>query len=199
MKLMIAMAATIGANTWASQPSRAAQHQVTVCIEQPPDAIDLPRAELMASKMFAPIGVKLGWRSQRSCPAGDAIRIRISVRTSANESPGALAYAQPYEGVHIVVFYDRINRQVSANLRAPVLAHVLVHEITHILESIDRHAESGVMKAHWTEADYAQMRVKPLPFTDWDVELIHKGLESRGARLAARNAAAEIPSQNRVR
>jgi len=98
------------------------------------------------------------------------------------------------------VFYDRINHLVGGDLRTPaLLAHVLVHEITHVLEGVDRHSETGVMKALWTEADYVQMRAKPLPFTDWDIQLIHKGLESRGARLAAANVAAEIPAPQQVR
>lgn len=189
----MAAAATIGANTWAAQPNRAAQQEVTVCIERPPSARDLPRAELLAAKMFAPIGVKLHWRPEGSCHTEDAIRIGISVKTPADESPGALAYAMAYEGVHIVVFYDRIRGSVGDDLRTPVLAHVLVHEITHVLQNIDRHSESGVMKAHWTEDDFAQMRVKPLPFTGWDIELIQHGLESRRLRVAARNVTAQIP------
>jgi hypothetical protein len=42
-------------------------------------------------------------------------------------------------------------------LRPPtfVLAHVLVHEITHILQGIDRHSESGVMKS---PGDYVSHR-----------------------------------------
>jgi hypothetical protein len=200
MKIMIAitMAGTIGVSTWAAQPSRAEEHKVSVCIEHTPAAHYLPRAELIASKMFAPIGVKLVWRLQHSCPAGDTIQVRISVKTPANEFPGVLARALPYEGVHIVVFYDRINHSAGGDVCALVLAHVLVHEITHVLESIDRHSESGVMKAHWTDADYARMRAKPLPFTGWDIQLIHKGLESRGVRLAERNVTAEIPSSEQL-
>jgi hypothetical protein len=199
MTIAIAMATTIGVNSWgANQPSRAAGHRVIVCTELPPAASDLPRAELIASKMFASTGVKLNWRLQASCPPGDIIQIGISVKSPANEFPGALAYALPYEGVHIVVFYDRISRLASGELRADVLAHVLVHEITHVLEGIDRHSESGVMKAHWTDADYIQMRAKPLPFSDWDIHLIHEGLESRGARLAARRLTAEVPSLERL-
>jgi hypothetical protein len=56
---------------------------------------------------------------------------------------------------------------------------VLVHEITHILEGIDRHSETGVMKAHWTEAEIAQMPLKPLCFTAYDVSLIQSGITVR--------------------
>ena len=187
--MAIAMAAAIGGNTWAAERSAASEHSVTVCIEQPPEAAGLPSAEHRASQMFASIGVKLDWRLGHSCPAGDGIRIGLSMQTAAKDFPGALAYAAPYEGVHVVVFYDRIKRSVSTDLRAAVLAHVLVHEITHILEGIDRHSESGVMKAHWSEPDYAAMRNKPLPFADEDVQLIDSGLATRGVRLAARNGA----------
>jgi len=197
MKISIAvtMVAAVCANTWAARPIRAAESEVTVCIAQPASAHDLPHAELLASKMFEPVSVKLDWR--HSCQVGDAVRIELSTDTSDTEHPGALAFALPYEGVHIVVFYDRINRSVGADLRSLVLAHVLVHEITHVLEGVDRHSETGVMKAHWTGTDYAQMRHKPLSFTDWDIQLIHKGLESRRVRLATRNVLAEIPSAER--
>jgi len=201
MKITIAITLAIitGANTWAVQPSRAPEHKVTVCIAQEPAAYYLPRAEVMASKMFAPIGVRLNWRLQHTCPAGDTIQIGISVKTSANEFPGTLAHALPYEGIHIVVFYDRINHSVSGDPCAAVLlAHVLVHEITHVLEGVDRHSETGVMKAQWIPADYTQMRAKPLPFTDWDIQLIHEGIESRAARLAA-NVTPEMASTAQFR
>ena len=63
-----------------------------------------------------------------------------------------------------------------------VLAHVLVHEITHILQGLSRHSESGVMKARWDSQDFAQMSWKPLPFTAEDVDLIQRGLAARDAR-----------------
>jgi hypothetical protein len=50
-----------------------------------------------------------------------------------------------------------------------VLAHVLVHEVTHILQGFPRHSESGVMKAHWDSQNFAQMTWQPLPFTDDDI------------------------------
>ena len=92
--------------------------------------------------------------------------------------PGALAYALPYEGVHIRVFYDRVERVVPG-LTAVVLAHVLVHETTHILEGIYRHSDSGVMKAAWTKQDHLQMQVEALSFAPEDVKLIRLGLASR--------------------
>ena len=59
-----------------------------------------------------------------------------------------------------------------------LLAHVLVHEITHILQGITRHSETGIMKAHWTPEDYEEMQLRPLSFTRKDIELIQIGLAS---------------------
>ena len=58
---------------------------------------------------------------------------------------------------------------------AVVLAHVLVHEITHILQGVNRHSDRR-LKAHWTPEDYRAMASKPLPFTPVDVQLIRLGL-----------------------
>ena len=93
--------------------------------------------------------------------------------------PGALAFAKVYEGVHITVFWNRIERQPRFAPPVVVLAHVLVHEITHILQGVNRHSESGVMKSRWTAEDHRAMASKPLPFTPLDVELIQHGLDSR--------------------
>jgi hypothetical protein len=54
----------------------------------------------------------------------------------------------------------------------------MVHEITHIQQGVDRHSNSGVMKARWTDKDYAAMAWKPLPFTPEDILLIHLGFRS---------------------
>jgi hypothetical protein len=147
----------------------------------------LARAEGLAGQMFAVAGVRINWRSGR--PSGDAITVGMSDVPSAYH-PEALAFALPYEGVHITVFYDRIRKRIAPDLAATLLAHVLVHEITHSLQGIDRHSETGVMKAHWSSNDYTQMRARPLPFTDFDVELIQQGLASRDVRLAAWNQVA---------
>jgi hypothetical protein len=142
------------------------------------------RARTIATQMFAGIGVAIEWRPADSCPAG-ALRISHSTSTPAKLMPGALAYALPYEGTHIVVFYDRVQAAVEPTRVPALLAHVLAHEVTHILEGTTRHSAEGVLKAHWTEDDYSQMCWKPLKFADEDVVLIHNGLERRAARRKA--------------
>jgi hypothetical protein len=86
-----------------------------------------------------------------------------------------MAYAMPYleGGTRIYVFVDRVAAMVPAGRVGTLLGHVLVHEITHGLEGISRHSPRGVMKAHWDTPDFRAMEVRPLPFDEQDVLLIH--------------------------
>ena len=168
--------------------AQADERTVTVCIESR-TVQESVIAQAIAGKMFADIRVRIDWRQESKCPAGQDGIIHISLKTSvpANHYPGALAIALPYEGVHIQVFIDRVRKMVDPIRKmtdptsvAPLLAHVLAHEITHILQRINRHSECGVMKARWGQKDYGEMAWKPLNFTDVDVRLIHLGFACPG-------------------
>ena len=152
-----------------SEPDR----EVTVCVSgQDPRLLPgaLQFAESYASRMFSSIDVTIRWKpGLRNCPA-QSIIIEMSYHAPTTLQPGALAAAQPFEGVHICVFYDRIARSHDKSLVATVLAHVFAHEITHILQGLDRHSPVGVMKPSWSQRDFAAMRSKPLEFADADVE-----------------------------
>ena len=144
----------------------------------------LLRAQSVASGTFATAGVRINWRTglAKASEPERPILIDITSNTPEKFFPGALAYAHVFDGVHIRVFYDRVeNAFPYAN--ATLLAHVLVHEITHVVEGTDRHSEEGVMKAQWTADDLVQMLYKPLLFDPQDVLLLRKGLANRG-RLA---------------
>jgi len=171
MTIAILTAATCGA--------RDGQRIVAVCMDTTPTS-QVVRAEAQATAMFAAIGVKLDWRCRNSTPPKPIV-ISLAARTPENRKDGELAYALPYEGTHIVILYDRV-RKMQPNQVPAVLAHVLVHELTHILQGFPRHSESGVMKAQWDSQDVAQMTWKPLPFTDDDIDLIQRGLDARDAR-----------------
>jgi hypothetical protein len=88
----------------------------------------------------------------------------------------------PFEGTRIIIFYDRVKRTVEPPVVPHLLAQVLAHEIAHILEGIDHHSNSGLMKAHWDLRDQDRMYREPLPFTDFDAAMIHRGLEERESR-----------------
>jgi hypothetical protein len=87
--------------------------------------------------------------------------------------PKALAHAFPFGQSRIVVFYDRVKALGVPRL----LGYVLVHEITHILQGTNEHTKEGIMKSHWDENDYANMRRERLTFTERDVLMIQNGLK----------------------
>ena len=113
--------------------------------------------------------------------------VDLTSNTPSTLAPGALAYAQVYEGVHIRVFWDRVQNAVrgASPLCTFLLAHVMAHEIVHVLECINRHSENGLMKASWTKEDIEGMCVHPLPLAAEDVQLIHQGLLKRAAQQVA--------------
>lgn len=142
------------------------------------------RTKDLAGRMLAAVGVQVAWRVGEPKPAaagGLAVGIRFSDAAPADRQRGVLARAHPFGGgVHsITVFQDRVQAIAAASGVEvfKVTAHVLVHEIAHVLERIDRHSDTGVMKAHWTLADYQAMARKPLPFDEEDIAWIHRALE----------------------
>ena|ERR1035438_5962175 len=104
----------------------------------------------------------------------------------SGEHCGPMAYAHLYEAVHVIVLFDRIQRKANdpAHLYT-LLAHVMTHEITHLLQGISRHSATGVMKARWGAKDVANMANNPLPFTPEDIDLIQCGLVRRAAGSAS--------------
>ena len=179
MKLaaMALMTAMMGVGAAPERPQR----ELTVYLREnarlPPE-VRAPALHL-ANKMFSTIGIRLNRRSGE--PPRTPSKRHIAIELTADNPPhllqGALGASMPFEGVHIRVFYDRIRS--NAVPRGVLLAHVLVHEIAHMLQGTDRHSDSGIMKAVWTHQDHLQMREGALSFTPGDVELIHRGLASR--------------------
>ena len=145
--------------------------QVTVYFN---DRADVPfdvqgEAKAVAQGMFASIGITIHWRagSPSEWDKG-VIVIEMATGTPATRLPGAMAYALPYEGVHIVIFWDRIKDDSDCR---KVLARVMVHEITHVLQGTSHHPDEGIMKAHWNSFEARTLR-----FTAGDVELDRKSV-----------------------
>lgn len=167
----------------------ATPRSANIYLEHPPHKLaDLEMAKLMASRIFSDIGVNLVWvqsQTERSSAYKNTIVIHVSVDTPAELSPRALALAYPYEGTQIRVFYDRVRQMVPPNLVPALLAHVMAHEIAHVLEGTDVHSDSGIMKSRWVARDYAQMSRGNLTFTEFDKSLIYRGLQNRNQELTA--------------
>jgi hypothetical protein len=168
--------AMLSASIWARDSEHSTGCGLVVYSDNVP-RVDVHEAHVLASKILASAGVTIDWRNRPPRAAGNSIQINLQDQTPANEFPGALAKSFPFGGTHVVVFYDRIKRDFPESARGIVLAHVLAHEIIHMLIGSNWHAESGVMKAYWTREDYIRMIYKPLPFTTADLSLISEGLK----------------------
>lgn len=154
--------------------------KLRVCVNSSTDVpmFVLAHADAITSQMLSTAGVAVEWDSAARpvCQGLQQIRpvvIDFAANKPPGEHPGAMSYARPYEGVHIVVMCDRIEKSAYGSIPACIfLAHVMTHEISHILQRISRHSLTGVMKAHWDAHDFAQMAYRPLPFAPEDVDLI---------------------------
>jgi hypothetical protein len=184
IRAIVTIAGFVGARAWGEE-APAPEHSLTVCLDS--DRREANLARVAASQVFRGIGVSIEWqRYGDSCPvATGAIAISLSYDTPRNQHQGALAYALPYEGAHIVVFCDRV-RESTEPARVPcLLAYVIVHEIAHILQGVKRHSARGIMKAKWDHGDYFNIVRNSLRFAEEDVDLIHRGMDWRQSHVTS--------------
>jgi hypothetical protein len=140
-------------------------------------------------RVLASAGISIAWHLGPANYHGPAevIEADIVEQPNADFKPGALAFATlgVRTGIRIEIFGNRVRASNGDSAVPPILGHVLAHEITHVLEGVDRHSESGVMKAHWDALDYQSMRYAPLPFAEEDIRLLHRWSASRNRTLVA--------------
>ena len=185
--LLVVLPASAGNPALATSAQAAGKTRVCVNSSTYTAASALTRAKIITSRMFLTAGVALEWQSIgtaacRGSQQTQTVILDFSTDTPPSEHFGAMAYALPYEAVHIVVLFDRIQRSAGGPTQlSALLAHVMTHEITHLLQGISRHTATGVMKAHWDAKDVADMAQDPLPFASEDIDLIQRGLVRRAA------------------
>jgi hypothetical protein len=179
----------IGMAMAAALSVRAGECNVAVYVHSsfPMSSTALSTAELRASAMFREIGVDMRWKEggARAAAVHASCGIPIMVEIESFAGPqfpkDALAYAHPYSesGTRIHVFMNRIADSRRPQFTIVLLAYVLAHEITHVLERVNRHSEEGVLKAHWNSQDFFLMQSKGLRFDPMDVALIHDAIVKR--------------------
>jgi hypothetical protein len=170
---------------------------VSVCLSGADDLYTVSRAETLASTMLRGAGASVEFHGENSrfCRRdnGQALTITFVSRLPPGLARGTLASAWPYEGSHIAIYYDQLPPE-----RTYILAHILVHEIAHMLEGTIRHSDFGVMNANWSRAEVAQMRFRNLPFTELDKMLIQAGITPSSHRHVSSSASA-IPQYHAER
>lgn len=143
------------------------------------------QTRILADRMLAAAGVRVEWRAgaPKEDPApGLVIKVQFAGANKVPDFLGALAHAYVFgRGVrNITVFHHRL-RATAASAGVEdyrLTAHVLAHEIVHVLQRIDRHSDSGLMKARWTHADLVIMSRKTLPITQEDVKFMRLGIDA---------------------
>jgi hypothetical protein len=151
-------------------------------------ASEMTSAQSSAAAMLAGIGIQVRWAEAPSACSIAPIRIRV-VDWLVNRPPDEMAYARPFAigAKLIVVEYEHIKRTAARarGLEPKLLAHVLVHELVHVLTGGAGHSRAGVMKAHWGPADCQEMLRGSLPFTAADAVLARAGAERLAATVTA--------------
>jgi hypothetical protein len=148
----------------------------------------LLQAKMTASRIFGGIGIAVLWQARPKHPsstkAAAIIDMQLDDKVSGNFHPGAMAYATPFRssGIRIHVFCDRVLKMASGEFAAPLLGHVMAHEIAHVLEGSNRHSAEGVMKGRWDSQDYQRMTRQTLRFDATDAALIQAALKRRVVR-----------------
>ena len=139
------------------------------------------QARQMAAQMFAGAGFALEWCERaKSCRDWEhRLIVTLEAEADSGVRPGVMAKAFPFGQRNVRIFLDRVRQVVNPLRQAALLAHVLAHEITHLLQGCDRHSRTGVMKARWEEADIAAMQRSPLELEAHDIHLIRMGLGDR--------------------
>lgn len=143
----------------------------------------------LVSGIFQSIGITVDWHTGtpgQISSAGPRFRIRVVQFAPASAPPDALASTALATGA-ITLYEDRVRERLR---RAPgaaarvASAYVLAHELAHAMQGIARHSDGGILKAQWSNDDFAAMIFRRLKFTDHDVELIRGGLDAIGQRPA---------------
>jgi hypothetical protein len=154
---------------------------VTVCLAANGLALTAG-ATSITSSVFRKAGVMIEWQcsgTRVSVGPRTSLRIELVEGTPKGRLPGVLAISHPYARCEkgITVFYDRVRSLAhGTNHESALLGYVLAHEIAHVIQGIDRHSDTGVMKARWTEEDQAVMFQGRLGFEEHDVRLMRQGL-----------------------
>jgi hypothetical protein len=197
-KLALAVLMTASASSATEKP---AEVHIYVRGAQHVDLLMTHGAQRQAAEMLRSAGIRVVWKSGQPDNAGCCKpEVVLEYETTADRAPGVMGYAFPNGngrgGVKILY------RRIVAKRRRPekVLAHVIVHEVTHMLQGIARHSDSGIMKALWSREDYVQMEWAPLEFTDVDIQLIQAGVAKRIAALSVDRASGyNGPVQQEIR
>jgi hypothetical protein len=155
--------------------------EVVISLERCSADSDISYALMLATRMFADVGIHIVWSS--SDKRADA-QIHISiVDWQANVAPDQLANVKPFAShpKPVVILWKHVRAAATSlpGLAPRLLAHVMVHEVTHVLQGSNAHSATGIMKARWTPEDCLEMLHGALKFASYDVIALKGGMDRR--------------------
>jgi hypothetical protein len=132
-----------------------------------------------------------GREREAACAARRDIALELIGAAPDGLKPTILAMSQPLatKGLNVRIFHDRVRHTAERESReyAVVLAHVIAHEIGHVLlRSID-HPSWGLMSAAWGKHEYGVMSGGTLRFEKNQARVMEEVLSGYGCSMAQSN------------
>jgi hypothetical protein len=188
----IGLVTTLGVLT-ATTPARADAKDLLAVRVLAVNQAHVPRhvlelAQHDASRIFSATGIRLHWTNalqDTDVPKGERphLKVRIIRDSPDNRVGRKLGVALRSEDNRYLVayaFYFRIENladQIGAD-PAPVLGHVIAHEIGHLLLPYDSHTTTGIMGRGWDRGRVKGMGKGVLAFTPEHATLIRARVRS---------------------
>jgi hypothetical protein len=147
------------------------------------DFADIPpvilrQAEDHVTRIFAEEGIEVRFEDARRPGEGedaDAHYVSAALRGTADPSgSGALGMARPFAngGTQLEIFYPPVQSVIQSRPESGgrILAHVIAHELGHLLTRVPDHKANGMMKRHFDNQDFRLMSWRYLAFDGWDLQ-----------------------------
>jgi hypothetical protein len=196
--ILILYIAPLHSRANASAQVGAPTSQVTVAVHNdahvPLDT--LVSAESTASRIFREAGLNVGWLNcvgvgshgsafpctKAAYPTYLHMRMVARARNLPGTTLGIAYLSADGSGCYSSVFLQPIARlhPMGGEGMAPVLGHVMAHEIAHLLLGTNSHAAEGIMRAQWQRDDLLSASRGELSFTAGQSQLMRQRLSADG-------------------
>ena len=125
-----------------------------------------------------------GRETEAACRAQADVALDLLQRAPEGLRPSILGAAVPYasEGLNVRLFVDRVEAAALSWNRTftAVAAHVLAHEIGHVLLRTNEHSQHGLMAAVLAGDEYARLAAGLLLFSGVEAETVTSALRRTG-------------------
>ena len=175
---------------------------LTVRVENYAGAPDrlIDSAQTHAAKIFRGFGTEILWvdcgigswgqAENPACltPNGPTdLTVRLLPESQAKNfpiDPGAFGMAQPSTtggfGYMAYIFYHRVAELCGRQYpKAPVLGHMIAHELGHLLLGLSSHSKAGIMSVPWRSKDLQKVGQDGMRFTKQQSDRIRANLLKR--------------------